>query len=444
MMTGRRAHTEGVIRFGDVEAGGDADDDSPTVGGWLLPTSSGRRLSICYVVPGHNLLASAGPSRNVLNIARELGKRAEVTVAFRHKAELAPTSSLRVVEIEPADGSPEDDVDDAALRGIGYFEFIRYVRSLQRFVVDHLQHYDVVLEKSWLLSGLVSWLCSRRGIAAIPVENYVPLITQGIRQDALAKARLGIARQIAGYCLRRAPRVIAETEQLRRTISQIWQVDASRIQVIGLGVDRSLFRPIDRDQARQELGMENGSTVLLYVGVLDRAHDLEPAIRALGQLDHDRIRLHIVGDGALRRFFEQLSSPWPDRILFHGRIPHREVPLHIAAADLCLAPYEPTWFPGEEVAYSTLKVREYLSCGRPVVSMPSGSLMDLIRQGENGFLISNELDGWQEFLHDLPSRERLALLGDNAARTPMASWGEIAQRYLAACQQAAEMVDRRR
>src|SRR5262249_46760063 len=40
-----------------------------------------RRLSICYVVPGHDLLSSVGPSRNVVNLAQALSEWADVTVA---------------------------------------------------------------------------------------------------------------------------------------------------------------------------------------------------------------------------------------------------------------------------------------------------------------------------------------------------------------------------
>ena len=53
--------------------------------------SARRRLSICYAVPGHSLVASAGPTRNVLSLARALSRWADVTVAFQR---LADTEAL--------------------------------------------------------------------------------------------------------------------------------------------------------------------------------------------------------------------------------------------------------------------------------------------------------------------------------------------------------------
>lgn len=446
VMTIRRARAEGASLVFDGRE--DTAREAPPVaarGGSQQATAAGPRLSICYVVPGHDLVASAGPSRNVLNVAQQLARWADVTLAFRRVGREADRSSLRVIEIEPTREAMTIGNDDAALRGVGYVEFIGYLKTLARFAANELTQFDVVLEKSWLLSGLVSRMCARRGQAAIPIENYVPLSTQGTRRDALSRVRLGMARRIAGYCLRRAPLVVAETEHLKRSIGRFWRVDDQRIDVIGLGVDRSLFRPIDRQGARRDLGLETGSTILLYVGVLDRAHDLEPVIRAVGALpDSSTIRLHIVGDGALRSHYQQICAPWSDRVEFHGRLAHRDVPQYIGAADLCLAPYEPSWFPGEEVGYSTLKVREYLSSGRPVVSVPSGVLTELIQPGENGFLVRNVLEAWQEFLQDLPARESLAKLGDNAAATPLEGWDEVAQRYLTACREVIRRVEDRR
>ena len=348
---------------------------------------------------------------------------------FRSIIESAALDSVTELEIDRDASGPEQGVDDAAVRGIGYLEFVSYLARLRRFVARDLVRFDLVLEKSWLLSGLVSWLCRRHGIAAIPVENYVPLPAQGIRQDALASSRLALARQIAGYCLRRAPLVIAETDELRRSIESCWRVERDRIEVIGLGVDGSLFKPEDRQTAQLELKISGESTVLVYVGVLDRAHDLEPAIQALGRLDRAAISLHIVGDGPTRERLQELALPWSDRIFFHGRVPHDVVPRYIAAADLCLAPFSPGWFPAGKVAYSTLKIPEYLSAGRPVVTTGGGSIENLVDDGLNGFLIANETSEWQRLLQELPNRESLEKMGAAAARKSLRSWGQTAHAY---------------
>ena len=131
-----------------------------------------RRLSICYVVPGHDLLASVGPTRNVLSLARALSRHADVTVAFRRVADTDVPLDLRVLEIQP--DAIAATVDDAATRGVSLADFLTFMLALHRFARHELRPFDVVLEKSWLLSGYVSMLCRRRGQLGIPVENIVP------------------------------------------------------------------------------------------------------------------------------------------------------------------------------------------------------------------------------------------------------------------------------
>lgn len=403
-----------------------------------------ERLSIGYVIPGHNLLSTAGPTRNVLSLAAALAERDHVTVAFRRVLDRVTLPGVDIAEIEPGVERPSAIPDDAALRGVGVVEFLRFMRALRRFARVELSRHDVVLEKSWLLSGYVSRLCRRRGIPAIPVENLVP-VSSTAKAGSLKAVRIGAGRRLAGRFLRSSPIVVAETRFLKEDIVRRWKVDPERIEVIGLGVDRARFRPRDQAEARSRLGIPESAMVLLYVGVLDRAHDLRPVLDSVRRLGHRALGLEVVGDGAMREELERSAGPGTpngSRIRFHGRVPHEEVPLYIAAADLCLAPYDPAAFSGGVVGYSTLKVREYLASGRPVATVRSGSLEELVRDGVSGFLLDGT-DGWGRFLErDLPSRTRLREMGAAAAATSLWSWEDAAHAYRHLCLRAVR--DRRR
>ena len=394
---------------------------------------SGRRSSICYVVPGHHLLPSSGPTRNVLSLASALSANADVTVAFRRVLETPETNSFAVAEIEPGLGHPRlgrggptqpAPLDDAALRGVGVAEFAAYLRAVRRFA-GGLSDFDVVLEKSWLLTGYVSSRVRRLGVLCVPMVNVVPL-------SPSARVGLGkVARNLVGAWtsaryLRRAPLVVAETAELRAALIERWRLAGDRIEVIGLGVDRGLFRPLDRTESRLRLGIPEQAIVLMYIGALDRIHDLVPVIEAILKVENPSLRLHVVGDGVLAGDLRAAARGHP-RVTFHGRVAHREVPSYIAAADLCIAPYDTTAFADGEVSYATLKVREYLAGGRPVATLPSGSLRELIRDSHNGFLLSNDSRSWQGLLRRMPPRERLAEMGSAAAATPLESWDDTAR-----------------
>jgi D-inositol-3-phosphate glycosyltransferase len=136
---------------------------------------------------------------------------------------------------------------------------------------------------------------------------------------------------------------VAETAELRAALIERWRLAADRIEVIGLGVDRDLFRPLDRTESRRRLDIPEQAMVLMYIGALDRIHDLRPVIDAILKVENPSLRLHVVGDGVLADDL-RAAARGNQRITFHGRVAHREVPTYIAAADLCIAPYDATAF----------------------------------------------------------------------------------------------------
>ena len=390
-----------------------------------------RRLSICYVVPGHDLLATVGPSRNVLSLARSLSRHADVTVAFRRVNRPDVPPGLRALEIEPA--ATATTIDDSAMRGVSIPEFLKFLRALRRFTGRELQGFDVVLEKSWLLSGYVSSLCRGRGQLGVPIENIVPNAAQAARGQWMKLLRLKAGSWIAGRLLRGAPLVIAETEFLKKEIGDFWKIPLERIAVVDLGVDRNLFRPADQGAARNALGIDNATTALLYVGVLDFTHNLAPAITALGSGRLPNLELHVVGDGQRASEYRKLAQETGANVRFHGRVPHGQVPQWIAASDLCLAPYDSSAFASGQLGYATMKIPEYLSAGRAVVSVPSGRVSLLVRDGVTGFLFRNESSNWAKFLRELPARTRLQEMGQAAAATRLQSWDDTADAYFEHC-----------
>lgn len=393
----------------------------------------GHKLSVCYVAPGHSLLSTVGPTRNVLSLARALARHAEVTVAFRNVLDQGAPADLPVLEIQSGarcDGA----LDDSAMRGLSYHEFFAYLRDLRRFLHGALPAFDVILEKSWLLSGYLSTLCRRQGRLGVPIENFVPNPVQNAAKSLTKRWRIEVGQRIAGHHLRRAPLIIAETQHLKRSIVHHWRVREERIAVVGLGVDRSLFAPRDQVVARRELGIGPDRLVLLYSGVVDATHDLGPLLEAMARRRHPQIEVHVVGNGVLREKYESAARAGALEVVFHGRVAHEQVPLYIAAADLCLAPYDPTAFSDGELGYSSMKVPEYLSAGRPVVTVASGRLPDLVQDGKTGFLVANKVEDWMRLLKECPSRERLRAMGEAAAKIELMSWDDTAEAYLALCE----------
>jgi glycosyltransferase involved in cell wall biosynthesis len=396
-----------------------------------------QRLSICYAAPGHTLLGTSGSTRNILSLAKALGRWADVTVAFRNIGEPLKTDDFRVIAIEPELRSSTRRKDDVAARGLNALAHIAYLRKLHTFSRQHADAYDVVFEKGWRLSGFLSSAFRKQGVPVMLVENDVHHWSEPIKSPGtIAKyAAHGIAQCLAGFCSRQVPAVIAETEELKAMLIAKRRLQAQRIKVVELGVDHDLFRPLDQPTCRKKLGISPDAFVLLYVGGMDTYHDLAPLVDGLAEVTVPSLELHLVGDGELRSAYEARARRARTSIRFHGQVCHDRVPEFIASADLCIAPYRVSAFPNQSVCFSTLKIPEYMACQRAVVSVPSGHIKRLIDDQISGFLFANDVPSWMNFLKHLPAREKLQEMGRVAARTVASlSWRKTAERYMEVCQ----------
>jgi glycosyltransferase involved in cell wall biosynthesis len=401
-----------------------------------------RRLSICYAAPGHRLVPTAGPTRNMLALAEALGAVADVTLAFRH-VPAGFDAGRRVLAIEADGADAGSAADDVAHRGLSPLAHLAYLRRLSRFARACGETFDVVMEKGWRLSGALAGAFARHGVPGVLVENDVRSWSEGLG-SARALVKLGAhlaAGAVVRHHRRRLP-IIAETDELREMLIRRG-APMDRVEVIGLGVDHRLFRPREQGEARRALGIDVEALVLVYVGAMDTYHDLTPLLQAMPAAPAG-LELHVVGDGTGRAESERRAAEHGSRVWFHGRVPHPSVPQFIAAADACVVAYRERAFPGGAVPFSTLKVPEYMACGRAVVGNAAGQARALLEQSISAVLFPNDVGSWRDFLAGVPPREALAEMGRAAAKAAEAlSWERTAARYLEVCERAVAARGRR-
>ena len=383
---------------------------------------SGHRVSICYVHPGRDLVPGSSYARLVLGLARALAVEADVTLAFRRVLGMPAGEPFEVVALEPEPRPEQPDIP-ASHQALGHF------------VQTRCPSFSVVLEGGWSLSGKLTAWCAQRGIAAVPIVDH---LDSGGWLAALEAGRAWLAA--SGRYLRRAPVVVAGSEELKRAIMARWGVEPGRIAVIEPPVDLSRMSPQDQAAARQRLGIKPEHRVLVAGGVLDHERDLTPVIEAVQRVGDPLLRLHVLGEGRQRAELERLAGPGP-AVSFHGLVSEDLLPAFVAAADLCVA-VEPDGAPPDDpLGEAAVSVRECLAAGRPVAVGSSGTSHHLVRHLVSGFVVEHDLVSWVRFLQrDCPSRNTLRMMGQAATATPMATAAHQASAYLAAAERARRTV----
>ena len=183
------------------------------------------------------------------------------------------------------------------------------------------------------------------------------------------------------------------------------------------------------EEARKALGIAPGEFVFLFVGQHIWQKNVRLVIDALEKIKDLPFRMFFVGTGYAAGEMKDLVAQkgLSDKVTFTGMLTEREkVTRYYAAADLFLFPslYD----------NAPLVVREAAALHTPAVMVEGSTAATILRDGENGYLVPNELDAFAARLRELyRDREQVRRVGLSASRTIVRSWedvvGEVLDRY---------------
>ncbi len=182
-------------------------------------------------------------------------------------------------------------------------------------------------------------------------------------------------------------------------------------------------------EARNALGIKPDEFVFLFVGQHIWQKNVRLVIDGLERINDLPFRAFFVGTGYAAGEMKDLVAKkgLSEKVTFTGMLTEREVVTrYYAAADLFLFPslYD----------NAPLVVREAAALHTPAVMVEGSTAATIIRDGENGFLVPNELEGFERRLRALYNdRDAVRKAGVRAASTIVRSWedvvGEVLDRY---------------
>ena len=226
------------------------------------------------------------------------------------------------------------------------------------------------------------------GAAAVAIGRMlgVPAVVKVHGTDINHVAKLSGPSARLRRVLPEARRVVAVSRPLAEEVIKLG-VPSERVVVVRNGIDNTLFRPIERGEARARLGLgpkEKGQGQgkwLLYVGRLERTKGVLDLLEAFARLAPRRrdLSLTLVGQGSAWDECAALAGRIGPQVRLLGGRPLGEVPLWLAASELLVLP---SWNEGTPNV-----LLEALACGRPVVATRVGGIPDLITEPSLGELV---------------------------------------------------------
>jgi glycosyltransferase involved in cell wall biosynthesis len=287
------------------------------------------------------------------------------------------------------------------LSSAGRFLFMRLLRSVKAL---HQQHaIDLIHAHAALPCGDAAALLSRAlDVPFVVTVHGLDVFNKSLRSGMGVRWR----HEVSAEVYRHAGRVICISKRVEQLLAY-GMSHPVRSTVVYNGTDTELFSPSP--------SREQSEPTVLAVGNLLPSKGHELVVNAISRLQgrHTGLRCRVVGDGPERERLAALANKLgiEQKIEFLGRRSRSQVADEMRN---CTVFVLPSRYEGLGCVYL-----EAMSCGKPVVACHEQGIEEIIRHGENGWLIPVDgLDALVEGLSTLlDSAELRARLGQAARET---------------------------
>ncbi len=359
-------------------------------------------MQIAYLCAdrGVPVLGDKGASVHIREFVSALARLGhEVTLLCAREGAGNPAPDARLIELPP-DETADAIEAQAALLGLDADKNDRVLnrelgklacdRNLPSRVIAALERAgacpDILYERYALFHRAGAHVARTLGIPHL-LEVNAPL---AFEQERFRDLRLKAEAQASeADILSGCDHIIAVSEAIG-THALTVGADPARITVVPNGVDIERFQgPTNAVLVRDRYGLGE-RPVIGFVGSLKPWHGLDFLLDAFDGIRaaHPDAMIMVVGDGPEReRLAARVARTRLHRdVVFTGRVAHHEVPDHLAAMHITVAPY----MSHEGFYFSPLKVVEAMAAGRPVVAPRLGQLGELVADGATGLLYPPE------------------------------------------------------
>jgi len=257
-------------------------------------------------------------------------------------------------------------IDDPPKRSL--INFAHFILAVIFWILGH--DYDIIDAQTYaplLPAFIASRIKGTPMIATIhDVSSTYP--DQWVQSSKLAK--------VAEKILLRLPfdRIITVSNTTREALVKDYGTDPRKVEVIHNGVDLSF---IDSIRASKVPG------TLIFVGRLAPHKHVDHLLKIVKELKGEipNLKLKIVGDGVEKNRLLKLVKDYKieDRVSFYMNLKYSDVIYQMKKSSILVLPSTREGF--------GMVLAEANACYRPVIAYKSGGVVEVIRDGENGFLV---------------------------------------------------------
>ena len=204
------------------------------------------------------------------------------------------------------------------------------------------------------------------------------------------------------WTLRSADKILALSKPSKEELTGL-DLPPSKIDIYHYWVDQAVFKPLDKDRAKKQLGWE-GKFIVLFVGRLIRIKGASLLLEVAKETAK-KICFVFIGDGPLANKLKKASAKMSN-VFFLGKKDNRDLPLYYNAADIFVIPSQ------YEEGFGRV-ILEALSCGTPVVGSNRGGIPEAVTSSV-GILVKPTVGNLKKAIEELyNNQKKLIVLRSN-------------------------------
>ncbi len=213
--------------------------------------------------------------------------------------------------------------------------------------------------------------------------------------------------------------VFAPTQGMQEYLISTCKVPCEKTAILPTGIEKHHFQ-VSNERIEELRKQHQAEDIPLFLSVSRMSHEknvdfLLRSIQKLKERYHRPFKVLMVGDGPNKRDYERRCHELQiaDEVIFTGMVPNEEIAPYFAAADAFLF--------ASKTETQGIVIVEALAGSIPVFALDATGVSDIVTDGENGFLSSEDVniytDKVLDFLNGKVDRDKLS---ENALKCALA------------------------
>ncbi|MDO8529456.1 MAG: glycosyltransferase [bacterium] len=245
--------------------------------------------------------------------------------------------------------------------------------------------------------------------------HFVPFIPAKISSKYIISKAVKYANQ--------SDFVVTPTNSVKEIIKK-WGVTNENIEAIPTGVEEEFYQNPDRNELREKFNIKENEILLLLVSRFTQEKNIKFLFNSVIKVlkNNSNVKFLAVGEGYLLPKLKKITAEnnLEERITFSG------IAEKVGNADLHSLPIKNYYAAGDIFVYASksetqgMIITEAMYCGLPIVAVNATGVCDLVKNNQNGFLVSedeNEFSGAiEKLIKNSELRKKLSETSKKIAR----------------------------